>query len=164
MKNHRNELFRFCRKPHEVYTPNKILVGGAAILKRVQSNGYLDTTFSASSGGDIIDIELQPDGKILFSGSIQLNSTYIKGFGLVNSDRSIDNTFLGSQMDLTGNTQDIQLQTDGKIIAKGSFTELNRTNVNRIVRLNVDGSLDTTFNPKIDALATQQDGKIIIGG
>ncbi len=67
-------------------------------------------------------------------------------------------------MDLTGNTQDIQLQTDGKIIAKGSFTELNRTNVNRIVRLNVDGSLDTTFNPKIDALATQQDGKIIIGG
>ena len=40
----------------------------------------------------------------------------------------------------------IALQSDGKIIAVGEFTSYNGTSINRIIRLNTDGSIDTSFN------------------
>ncbi len=61
-------------------------------------------------------------------------------------------------------------QDDGKIIIGGSFTKYNYIERSRLARLNVDGSLDTTFLPgagadgRVKALAIQQDGKILIGG
>ena len=39
------------------------------------------------------------------------------------------------------------IQSDGKIIIVGSFYSYNGTDINRVARLNTDGSLDTTFNP-----------------
>src|SRR5205823_818389 len=64
----------------------------------------------------------------------------------------------------------VALQTDGKIVIAGSFTAVGGTNLIRIARLNVAGSLDTTFNPAAGAnavvlsLAVQPDGKILVGG
>src|SRR5690606_630236 len=40
----------------------------------------------------------------------------------------------------------IALQPDGKILAGGDFTTFNGTTQNRIVRLNSDGTLDSSFN------------------
>lgn len=155
----------------------KILVGGILTLKRVQSNGLVDTSFSGSPNGETLDIELQPDGKILFSGSIQYNSVNINGLARVNSDGSIDNTFLGSQLGITGNIHDIQLQPDGKIIIAGTFQKYNST-IKHIVRLNADGSLDGTFSSGngvaalpnseglavVDKVALLGNGKIVIAG
>jgi uncharacterized delta-60 repeat protein len=63
------------------------------------------------------------------------------------------------------------IQSDGKIIVGGAFTTINGQTKNRIVRLNTDGSLDTTFNPtgsganySVYTTSIQSDGKIIIGG
>jgi uncharacterized delta-60 repeat protein/uncharacterized repeat protein (TIGR01451 family) len=62
------------------------------------------------------------------------------------------------------------IQSDGKIIIVGLFTSYNGTSRNGVARLNMDGSLDTGFNPGTGAnnyvLTTciQTDGKIIIGG
>src|SRR5207253_2492897 len=65
------------------------------------------------------------------------------------------------------------LQPDGKILAVGDFTTMGSggtgTNArNRIARLNVDGSLDSSFNPGANApittVALQPDGKILVGG
>ncbi|MBK8947532.1 MAG: delta-60 repeat domain-containing protein [Flavobacteriales bacterium] len=62
------------------------------------------------------------------------------------------------------------LQPDGKILIAGKFTTYNGTARNRIARLNVDGSLDTTFDPgtgssgTVYCLAMQPDGKVLIGG
>jgi uncharacterized delta-60 repeat protein len=60
---------------------------------------------------------------------------------------------------------------DGKIIIVGTFTEINFTTPrNRIARLNADGTFDDTFNPpggangRINDVALQPDGKIIVGG
>jgi uncharacterized delta-60 repeat protein len=61
-------------------------------------------------------------------------------------------------------------QPDGKVLIGGFFTSYNGTSRNRIARLNVDGSPDTTFNPGTGAdswvrsLALQPDGKVLIGG
>jgi uncharacterized delta-60 repeat protein/uncharacterized repeat protein (TIGR01451 family) len=64
----------------------------------------------------------------------------------------------------------LALQTDGKIVAGGDFTSFNGIARNRVVRLNSDGSVDTTFNPGLGAsntvwaVAVQTDGKVVIGG
>jgi uncharacterized delta-60 repeat protein/uncharacterized repeat protein (TIGR01451 family) len=59
----------------------------------------------------------------------------------------------------------------GKIIAGGDFTALVGVDgVNRIARLNIDGTLDTSFNSglaanaTIRAVAVQPDGKVLFGG
>ena len=73
------------------------------------------------------------------------------------------------------NTEDVQmmaLQTDGKLVVGGSFTSYKSQSYNRIIRLNSDASIDTSFivgsgfNNSIlrNCIALQSDGKIVIGG
>ena len=66
----------------------------------------------------------------------------------------------------------VQAFPDGKIVAIGSFNSFNRVPVGKVVRLNADGSLDSTFNTQtvtsLDAgdirarIILQPDGKIVI--
>ena len=62
----------------------------------------------------------------------------------------------------------VAIQPDGKILVVGSFTNWNSSTVGYIVRLNSNGTRDTTFtanaNNFIFFAATQKDGKIITGG
>ncbi|HBI01727.1 MAG TPA: T9SS type A sorting domain-containing protein [Flavobacterium sp.] len=64
-------------------------------------------------------------------------------------------------------------QPDGKLLLGGWFSEFNGTESRRIVRLNLDGSVDTSFNvgvgfngtsPYVNAITLQPDGKILVGG
>jgi uncharacterized repeat protein (TIGR01451 family)/uncharacterized delta-60 repeat protein len=66
----------------------------------------------------------------------------------------------------------LAVQANGQVIAGGDFTSFNNTTHNHLVRLNVDGSIDASFNPStgaggngsVRAIAVQPDGKILIGG
>jgi uncharacterized delta-60 repeat protein len=67
----------------------------------------------------------------------------------------------------------VAVQPDGKILVGGRFTMIGgggtgSVSRNRLARLNVDGSVDTIFNPGANgdvlALAVQPDGKILVGG
>jgi uncharacterized delta-60 repeat protein len=66
--------------------------------------------------------------------------------------------------------QGILLRKDGRMIIHGAFSEVNGTNINGLARLNVDGSLDSSFNagtvPTFQVLASalQTDSKILLGG
>jgi uncharacterized delta-60 repeat protein len=73
------------------------------------------------------------------------------------------------------NLEDVQmmtLQSDGKLIVGGSFTSYKGSSYNRIIRLNSDATIDTSFNPGTgfdntvnrNCIAIQSDGKIIVGG
>lgn len=82
---------------------------------------------------------------------------------------ALDGTFYpGAGPD--GNILTTSLQTDGKVVIGGSFTQIGTVPRNHIARLNTDGSLDLTFDPgtgtdsNIWTTAIQPDGKIIIGG
>jgi uncharacterized delta-60 repeat protein len=59
-------------------------------------------------------------------------------------------------------------QPDGKTIIGGSFSAANGMARNCIARLNVDGSLDTGFNPNANgavySVAVQTNGRILLGG
>ena len=70
----------------------------------------------------------------------------------------------------------VLVQGDSKVVIVGLFTTYNDATANNVARLNVDGSLDPTFNSgqgvtlasgggsAISTAAFQSDGKIILGG
>ena len=61
----------------------------------------------------------------------------------------------------------VVLQADGKILVGGDFTSFAGQVRSYIARLNVDGTLDLTFNPEQTGpvyLALQADGSILAGG
>src|SRR6185369_10668411 len=64
----------------------------------------------------------------------------------------------------------LAVQPDGRLVAGGLFTRFNNLLRRYVARLNLDGSLDATFNPGVGpdgplvGLALQPDGKILIGG
>ena len=90
----------------------------------------------------------------------------------LNQDLTIDYSFTGGTgfNEIRYDGESILQQPDGKIVATGVFTSYSGVSKNRIVRLNVDGSIDNTFNigsgfnwytqrPGIDSL-----GNIIVPG
>lgn len=60
----------------------------------------------------------------------------------------------------------------GQIVVVGNFTDYNGTAINRIARLNLDGTIDLTFTPpaagvingQVNAIAVQPDNNLIIAG
>ncbi len=111
-----------------------------------------------------------PDSSVILTGKFAyVNQTSINGLVKLFADGSIDNSFnIG-----TGANDHVNViirQPDGKLIIGGDFTVFNGVTVNRIARLNADGSLDLAFltgsgfNNSIYTLYLQSDGKILIGG
>ena len=148
-------------------------------IVRVLPNGYQDPTFlvAPNSGANdfIAALALQQDGRIIVGG----NFTAFNGFSRyhiarLNTDGSVDTTFNPS-LGANDKIWSIALQPNGQIIIGGDFTSYNGTNVNKVARLNIDGSLDTTFNYNplnpgfgpngtVDAVALDANQRVIIGG
>jgi uncharacterized delta-60 repeat protein len=164
----------------------KVLVGGnfstfdgvkRNSLARLNPDGSLDTTFDTGAGapgGSLGALLLQPDGKILVGGVFtNFGGVARSHIARLNPDGSLDTTFdTGSVVGFT--VEALALEPDGKIIAGGSFpvgATFNGANPTPIVRLNPDGSRDTSFaDPGLGAkfrtitIARQPDGKLVIGG
>jgi uncharacterized delta-60 repeat protein len=167
----------------EIQTDGKILVGGSFTtykgltqtrIARLNTDGSLDSTFNIGNGfgsfGQVQTIVVQADGKILVGGSFTtykgLTQNYI---ARLNIDGSLDSSFdIGTGFGSI--VSSIAIQADGKIIIGGSFTTYNGSLRNRIIRLNVDGSLDssfivgTGFNNNVTAIKILTDGKILLVG
>jgi uncharacterized delta-60 repeat protein len=163
-----------------IQSDGKIIIGGnftsyngTAInsIARINADGTLDITFNSGAGGilGVSTTAIQSDGKIIIGGGFSsYNGTIIYCIARINADGSLDDTFnAGTGADDIVNTTAIQ--SDGKIIIGGYFTFYNNIAINRIARLNADGSLDETFDPGIgakefiSAISIQGDGKIIVG-
>ena len=104
------------------------------------------TTYNGTGANNII--------KLNTAGGIDTSFSY--GSGFINT---IDTEF----------TLNALLQSTGKLIVYGKFNRYNGTTVPNIVRLNTDGSLDTTFNSggtgptgQISGMAIDSSDKIII--
>ena len=121
-------------------------------------------------GSYIRSSAIQSDGKIIAGGYFYLyNGTSITNIIRLNTDGSRDTSFnVGSGFNSV--PYSIAIQSDGKILIGGVFESYNGTSANRIIRLNSDGSKDTSFNigtgfnSSVSSIAIQSDGKILIGG
>lgn len=160
----------------------KIIVGGyfteyngetANRIIRLNSDGSRDNTFNILNGftqySEIYSIVTQSDGKIMIGGYFtEYNGETANKIIRLNIDGSRDTTFyIGTGFNNGVHT--LTLQTDGKILVGGSSNEYNGEQVNKIIRLNPDGTLDTSFNlgtgfnSNVGTLTLQADGKILIG-
>jgi uncharacterized delta-60 repeat protein len=140
--------------------------------------GTMDPTFNpgdfgfgagSGAGASISATAVHSDGKILIGGNFTTyNSLTINRLARLNPDGTKDTTFkVGTGANNTVNA--ISVQTDGKVLVAGLFTLYNGTSVNRFIRLNQNGSIDTSFHPGTGAsgitnIVVQPDGKIIISG
>ncbi len=174
----------------------KIVIGGEfthvgsadrARIARLNSDGSLDTSFDPGSGvtgsvsPGVYTLVLQKDGKILIGGNFDsVNGVIRKTLARMNANGSIDVGFNSgggiSSFDmnfLAPWISGIALQTDGKVLISGQFTDVDGLTRINVARINADGSGDVSFNPgagvtgdvaSVETIALQPDGKVIIGG
>lgn len=147
-------------------------------LVKLTPEGNLDPNFDIGTGfnSSISEILLLEEGKLLVIGGFtQYNGTAVNSIVILNEDGSIDQSFdSGSGIQSTnGGTFGVNCvvrQDDGKFIVGGNFNKYNGMFVKKLIRINSDGSLDTSFEVDgfdghpIDGLAIQEDGKILVGG
>jgi uncharacterized delta-60 repeat protein len=137
-------------------------------LARLNAAGAVDTGFIADTDSDVFVLALQNDGKILAGGKFTLvNGTPRTYLARLNPDGSPDVSF---NPNLNNEVWAIRIQADGKILIGGIFTTIDGVARSGIARLLPNGVLDTGFNPgtgtngPVSAIATQRDGRILIGG
>jgi uncharacterized delta-60 repeat protein len=166
----------------------KILVGGRftsangqprGYLVRLNSDGSTDTTFNNGNGGPdstVYDILPLTGGKILVGGAFATyNGVAQRGLVRLNADGTLDPTFNPGGSGIGGTSlslyvKSIRLQPDTKILAGGIFTSYNGLQRRSVIRLNTDGTPDTSFispytssSPTVEELVLQPDGKILAG-
>ncbi len=164
----------------------KIIIGGAFTtvngnfknaVARLNPDGTTDNSFNYVLGFAALSnaIAVQPDGKILVSGNFEyVNQAVKNGFVRLNADGSVDQSFnvVGNFANGSfANISTIVPLANGKILIGGNFTIVNGQSVNRITRLNSDGSLDSGFNVggigpngTVLSIAVQTDEKILATG
>jgi uncharacterized delta-60 repeat protein len=83
----------------------------------------------------------------------------------------VDTSFLNGMSGPNSWVWALALQPDGKLLLGGQFRSFNGLPGGEVVRLNADGSVDTSFSaiitagePTVNSLALQPDGKILVGG
>ena len=164
-----------------VQPDGKIIVGGSIYfnkgngvwtqnITRLNADGTIDTSFKSGTGAnDTVKASLlQPDGKIIICGEFyNYDGSYANRIARLNPDGTLDTSFSSG----TGPNDDIlniSLQADGKIIIGGYLYTYGNTPINRMARLNSDGSLDTSFNlgltPEqwVQRTLVLPDGKILV--
>ncbi len=173
-----------------IQSDGKILIGGhfgvintgptttVAVnhIARLNSNGTLDTTFTASLDSNVLAIAVQQNGLILVGGDFkEVNGILNSFFARLTSTGALDNNFYRAHPSSTVRSI-IPMDASSQILLGGQFkkyycnywpvtdptnpgecvltdTSLGLTDVNYIVRVSMaDGSLDTGFMSSINPL------------
>ncbi len=141
-------------------------------IVRLHPNGTVDSSFNIGAGFNsmVHSIALQNDAKIIAAGSF----TSYKGTPIKKVVRLLPNGDLDTSFNIGTNPNDnptlIVVQSNGKILVGGEFTTFNGVASNKLIQLNADGSVDTSFSIGagfagfVYAIALQNDGKILVGG
>ena len=139
-------------------------------LRLGAQSGVLDATFNPGTGVDlsVYSIVVQTNGQIVIGGDFtSFDDVERINVARLNANGSRDDGFnpgaaLGGSFTYVSA---LALQTSGKVLVGGSFTNVVATN---FARLNTNGSLDNSFaalaDDTVNAIAVQSDGSILIGG
>jgi uncharacterized delta-60 repeat protein len=163
-------------------TSGKMIVGGEFTtfngvsrgrIAGLNTDGTLDVTLNPGTGFDLGSVYTT---KILPSGQIGVGGFFTKYNGVnrdiaavLETDGTLDPNFALSTL-FQANVRAAVTQFDGKVVVGGNFNRIYGQACGNIARLNVDGTLDTSFNSgsgangQIYTIAYRGDGKIFIGG
>ena len=173
----------------KVLSSGQILVGGAFVtfngvntagLVRLNSNGSVDATFNPAGTGvaantygqDVRSITLMDDGRTVIGGHFNAYDGHAAhSVARLNVDGTLDTSFNAGEGVDDGGVNAVAVQADGKVLVGGGYNHFDGISTNHLVRLNTDGSLDTSYNPngslfvsEIDALLVQPDSSALVGG
>jgi uncharacterized delta-60 repeat protein len=140
-------------------------------IVRINNDGSYDATFNSSLGVAVFGglcVAIQTDGKIILGGGFQLyDGNLANRIVRINTNGTYDATF-NTVSGLNNTANDLVIQQDGKVIVCGAFTTYNGNSSPYIVRINTDGSYDSTFNVGTgldqagDGICLQNNSKIIV--
>jgi uncharacterized delta-60 repeat protein len=159
----------------ELYDSSRVFLfgnfNGIPKYARLNFDGSLDTAFThpnLARVGSVTTLATQTDGKILIGGDFdRVNGAVKNTLARVNSDGSLDASFDAGSAGVNLVPKTIVLQADGKILVGGVYLTDTGTTP-RLIRLNANGSIDSTFNAVLDggvySIALLPNGQIIIGG
>ncbi|MBO2010469.1 T9SS type A sorting domain-containing protein [Siccationidurans soli] len=140
-----------------------------------QSDAVFQTNVQALQG-TVQYVVLLPNGQLLLtsSGALSLGSVTRQRLLRLNTDGTPDAGFdAGTGSWQAGGLNHVLAQPDGKLLVVGTFNvQLNGITVRNLLRLDVDGTLDTSFqtalgtglNAAVNFVALQPDGKILVAG
>ena len=144
----------------DVYIPWMDVFGGVYKIKKFDVNGVEDTAFFTGQGTgwtsqfEVSGIVIQANGKLVVWGGFNTfnGGAVANGLLRLNTDGTLDtafNTNLGTGAGGGGSPGLCYSQADNKILVGGGFTTFNGSGPQRFIRLNADGTLDSTFNTNI---------------
>ena len=163
----------------------KIIMGGSfaaysgsssQYIIRINTDGTRDTTFNIGAGfnSTVQDLKLQSDGKVIVTGQFTSYSGSTRNrIARLNTNGTYDTTYnIGTGLNQNGFA--VAIQSDDKAVIVGnSMTTYSGSVIGTgSLRINIDGTRDTTFNNGTGFTATtrvgyavdiQSDGKIVIG-
>jgi len=140
------------------------------------STSALDLNFTAYPNASVNAVFVQPsDGKVLIGGSFSSVGTQSASrLARYNSNGTIDTGFNSGLSSLAliksgaGAVNAIMMQPSGQIIVGGTLIASGSTSGSNLVRLNTNGTIDSTFttvvNQTVTGILQQYNGKIIISG
>ncbi len=161
------------------------VVGGAAlgdnagavvtIVDNEASNapsGSMDVAFAAGLGanGTLRDVELMPNGTMLVAGNFSnFNNGLVNRLARLLPDGAVDRLFqAGSGPNDAVNV--VKVHQGEFLLIGGEFTTFDSQNYNHLVRVNLDGAIDETFNlgsganGNIHDIAVDSLGRVIVVG
>lgn len=147
---------------------------------RMDVDGVLDETYNydvanktsyAGGNGAILDAYLQSDNKLVIVGNFTtFHGQNANRIVRLKDDGKVDGSF-NAGSGANGTISSIQKDiVSGKMIIVGAFTTINGKSYPNLARLNEDGSVDESFNPKVfiggvPNFATQlKNGKVLVTG
>lgn len=123
-------------------------------IARFNTNMTLDTSFTGGTAfnSEVSGIDIQSNGKVVCVGDFTShNGTAINKIARLNTNGTLDTTFSGVTSGFVyasgyyPNALKVKIQSDGKIIVVGPFISYNGVSSRGMVRINSNGSIDTTF-------------------
>jgi uncharacterized delta-60 repeat protein len=140
---------------------------------RLNSDASIDTSFHVNGGFNSVvnDIEVDASGNVIAVGEFFMYGLdYISFIARLDSTGTLDQSFNAGGSGVNYFIRDVDMLSNGQILIAGEFTDVNGTALNRIAKLNSNGTVDNTFSPlsslngRINAAFVQPDNAIMIGG
>ncbi len=114
-------------------------------LIRLLPDGSLDATYTPNPNAAVRSLALQPDGKLLVAGQFtDIGGTARRYLTRLNPDGTNDPAF-NPGTGPGGPTAVVKLAPDGRVLVSGAFSQFNGTAAPGLIRLQPDGTRDSTF-------------------
>lgn len=135
---------------------NRIVIGSrigfgstdpSQISQWYRISGYTNMVTPTVSNAVINCVKVDASGKLYIGGNFtQYNGVSINRIARLNSNGTIDTTFSGVTTGFNADVRTIKFDASGNLYVGGDFTTYNGVTNNRIIKLNTDGTKDTSFD------------------